>query len=153
MNTTFRPVDFDPFAGGARALPLTAQQREVWVEAQMGEDANCALNQCFVLTLDGPLAPASIEHALNAVIARHAALRARFPDDGGEQVIEPAARLALAVHDHGALSQSARTSALGSLVDIETATPFDLTRAPLLRAHLVRETDARHHLILSLIHI
>ena len=50
------PVDFDPFVDTSIvALPLTVQQSEVWVELQMGREASCAFNQCFVLHLQGPL--------------------------------------------------------------------------------------------------
>src|SRR5215470_4022646 len=49
------PVDFEPFAETSNvALPLTPQQSEVWVESQMGPEASCAFNQCFVLHLRGP---------------------------------------------------------------------------------------------------
>src|SRR4051812_5982 len=55
-GTKFVPVDFDPFGGASTiALPLTVQQSEVWVESQMGREASCAFNQCFVLHLKGPL--------------------------------------------------------------------------------------------------
>ena len=47
------PVDFDPFAETAVSdvLPLTEPQAEIWAAAQMGSDASCAYNQCFLLTL------------------------------------------------------------------------------------------------------
>lgn len=73
-------------------LPVTPQQREVWVESQMGDDASCAYNQCFVLHLRGPLSLASMQSALDQVIARHAALRTSFDKSGDKQRILPVAR-------------------------------------------------------------
>ena len=73
-------------------LPLTPQQSEVWVESQMGREASCAFNQCFVLHLRGPLSAASMQNALDQVLDRHAALRAASTRKGSEQRILPDAR-------------------------------------------------------------
>src|SRR5262245_49386047 len=54
--------DFSDASAAAAAvlkLPVTTQQVEVWIESQMGREASCAYNQCFVLHLRGPLSTAS----------------------------------------------------------------------------------------------
>ena len=63
-------------AEGASA-PLTEPQLEILTAAQMGEDASCTFNESVSIALDGALDPAALETALNAVIARHDALRGR----------------------------------------------------------------------------
>ena len=69
-GTDLIPVEFDPFAGEPHlTLPLTRQQSEVWVEFQMGREASCAFNQCFVLHLRGPLSTSSLPNALDEVLA------------------------------------------------------------------------------------
>ena len=50
-STSIRSRD----AAVADVLPLTEPQREMWAAAPMGDEANCAYNQCFALTLHGPL--------------------------------------------------------------------------------------------------
>ena len=83
-GVTLIPVDFDPFAEPKEiaGLPLTEEQAEVWAAVQMGPEASCAYNQCFTLTLRGPLSVPALEGALHGLVERHAALRARFESDG-----------------------------------------------------------------------
>jgi hypothetical protein len=72
----FVPVGFASFADTPYlALPLRPQQREMWVESQMGAEASSTSNQCFILHLGGPLSVASMQNALDRVVGRHAALR------------------------------------------------------------------------------
>ena len=59
------------------SAPLTEPQLEILTAAQMGDDASCAFNESVSIALDGELDPAALEAALNAVIARHDALRGR----------------------------------------------------------------------------
>ncbi len=84
-------------------LPVTPQQREVWVESQMGDDASCAYNQCFVLHLRGPLSLASMQSALDQVIARHAALRTSFDKSGDKQRILPSRAVTIIFEDLSAI--------------------------------------------------
>ena len=111
-ETNFKPVDFDPFAETAITLPLTVQQSEVWVESQMGPDASCAFNQCFVLHLRGPLSIELMQSALNHVVRRHDALRACFDKDGKKQRILPQCEFGLALQDLSGLGEKQRQDAI-----------------------------------------
>src|SRR5215470_127365 len=148
------PVDFDPFAETSNvALPLTPQQSEVWVESQMGPEASCAFNQCFVLHLRGPLSVASMQNALDQVVRRHAALRACFDKEGNEQRILPAREIKLTFEDVTGLAETQRHEAIERILDRETGEPFDLVNGPLLRASVVREAADLYRLILTAHHI
>jgi amino acid adenylation domain-containing protein len=148
------PVDFDPFADTSNVtLPLTPQQSEVWVESQMGPEASCAFNQCFVLHLRGPLSVASMQNALDLVVSRHAALRACFDKEGNEQRILPAREVKLTFEDVIGLGEMQRQEAIEQILDRETREPFDLVNGPLLRAKVVREAADSHRLILTVHHI
>jgi len=148
------PVDFDPFADTSSvALPLTPQQSEVWVESQMGPEASCAFNQCFVLHLRGPLSVASMQNALDQVVSRHAALRACFDNDGGCQRILKSCKIGIAVEDISGVADHERQSALERIIERETGEPFDLVTGPLLRARIIRETADRGRLVLTAHHI
>ena len=83
------PVDFDPFAETAAAdvLPLTEPQAEVWAAVQMGNEASCAYNQCFSLTLRGALSAESMQNALRQVMDRHDALRVSIDAETQHQLI------------------------------------------------------------------
>src|SRR5262249_6563973 len=148
------PVDFDPFVDTSNVtLPLTPQQSEVWVESQMGREASCAFNQCFVLRLRGPLSVASMQKALDQVVSRHAALRACFDKEGGTQRILPLHQVELAFEDVTELGEIERQQAIERILTRETEEPFDLVNGPLLRAKVVREAADFHHLILTVHHI
>ncbi len=148
------PVDFDPFVETSNLkLPLTPQQSEVWVESQMGPEASCAFNQCFVLHLQGPLSVASMQNALDQVLDRHAALRACFDKEGSEQQILRRREIKLAFEDVSGLGAMQRQGAIEQILDRETGEPFDLANGPLLRAKVVREAADLHRLILTVHHI
>ena len=88
-----QPVDFDPFADPPVTLPLTEPQREMYSAVQMGAEASCAYNQCFVLRLRGALSVQSMERALASVVERHEALRVRIVGDGeGQEISSPSRR-------------------------------------------------------------
>jgi len=149
-----KPVDFDPFVETAIVtLPLTVQQSEVWVESQMGPEASCAFNQCFVLHLQGPLSVELMQSALNHVVRRHGALRACFEKEGNKQRILPQCELGLALQDLSGLGEKQRQDAIERILDRETGEPFDLANGPLLRATVVREAADLYRLILTVHHI
>jgi amino acid adenylation domain-containing protein len=148
------PVDFDPFAPlAADVLPLTEPQKEMWLAAQMGDEASCAFNQCFCLSLRGPLSVESMERALRRVADRHDALRATIDPDGEGQRIAAAATLTLPVLDLSQRAAQDRAAEVERILVAETTTPFDLASGPLLRARLVREAEDLHRLVVTVHHI
>ena len=147
-------VDFDPFAAEVPSvLPLTPQQAEIWIECQMGPEASCAFNQCFVLHLRGPLSASSMVNALNVVIGRHPALRTTFNEEATAQRIRSSLEVAIPVHDLTELPPTERRASLDRIVEEETAQPFDLAKGPLVRARLVHESVDMHRLVLTVHHI
>jgi amino acid adenylation domain-containing protein len=151
--TSLQPIDFDPFAEtGDRTLPLTEQQREMYAVAQMGDEANCAYNQCFALSLRGPLSEQSLRNALQHVVQRHDALRLRILDDERQEVLA-SIEAKLALVDVSTLEAPQRDAAIRKLLDDETRTAFDLRVAPLWRAQLVREAAELHRLVFTAHHI
>ena len=150
----FVPVGFDPFADTSYlTLPLTPQQSEVWVKSQMGPEASCAFNQCFVLHLRGPLSVASMQNALDQVVSRHAALRACFDKDGTCQRILNSCKIGIAVDDISGVADHERQRDFERIIERETSEPFDLTTGPLLRARIIRETADGSRLVLTVHHI
>ena len=149
------PVDFDPFADAAVAdvLPLTEPQREMWAAVQMGDEASCAYNQCYSLTLRGPLSVESMQSALRQVMDRHDALRISIGVNGEQQEISASSQIALPVIDLAHQSPQSRAAEIARILQVEGAQPFDLAVGPLLRATLVREAADLHRLIVTVHHI
>ena len=131
----------------AEARP-TEPQAEVYLAAQMGDAASCAFNESVSLTLEGSLDAAALEAALNDLVARHDALRARFGITGEAMHIAPTLTLAMPMIDLAAAPDD-----LAALVAQDAATPFDLALGPLLRVTLVRLAAERHVLVLTAHHI
>ncbi|TLU70848.1 non-ribosomal peptide synthetase/type I polyketide synthase [Lichenicoccus roseus] len=138
-----RPADRDERPATAFQVPLTEPQTEIWLSAQMGDEASCAFNESVSLTLDGELDVAALEGALADVVDRHDALRAHFDNAGSSLWIEPALPIRLALAD----------GTLGDLIGRDARLPFDLVRGPLLRATLLRQAPTRSVLVLTAHHI
>lgn len=148
------PVDFDPFAeAAADSLPLTGPQKEMWLAVQMGDEASCAYNQCFCLTLRGPVSAESMQNALRRVMDRHDALRVTIDADGERQRLGGPSAIALPLVDLSQHAPQSRADEIARILEAEKTTPFDLAAGPLLRAVLVREDADLHRLVLTVHHI
>jgi amino acid adenylation domain-containing protein len=134
-----------------REAPVTEPQMEILLAAQLGEAASCAFNESLTLTLSGPLDLGRLTGALNDVVSRHDALRARFPANGESFEVAPHLTLALGPLEAG--SEAEAEALLANVVAREARTPFDLNRGPLVRATLVRLAPERHALVLTAHHI
>ncbi|HEV2887973.1 MAG TPA: amino acid adenylation domain-containing protein, partial [Jatrophihabitans sp.] len=132
--------------------PSFAQQR-LWFLAQL-DGGSQAYHVAEAFSLDGPLDRAALAGALDALTARHEALRTRLVTESGAPVqrIDPAGTgFALRVED---LTGSADPEAeLAGIRHTEAAAPFDLARGPLARGRLVVLGPDRHVLLLTLHHV
>ena len=136
-------------------LPLSYTQQRVWFLQRLYPQ-NVAYNMHEAWRARGALDIPALKEALNAIVARHAALRTRFvtvEDDEPRQVILPVVRVDIPVHDLRALPADARDVELHSLAVAEGNRPFDLTQAPLVRLGVVRLGENEHALLLTFHHI
>ncbi|WP_051829830.1 non-ribosomal peptide synthetase [Streptomyces novaecaesareae] len=136
--------------------PLRASfaQERLWLLDQLVPDS-AEYVILRVLRLTGGLDTGALERALTELVARHEVLRTRFEAEDGVpvQVIEQPAALALPVTDLSALPADRAEAEVSALVAAETARPFDLGVAPLLRARLLRVRSDEHVLVLAVHHI
>lgn len=120
-------------------------------------------NLPFAFHLEGPLDEAALAQAIDDVVRRHESLRTSFGWDGEEPATRIAApgtlRRVLTVetigdgHPHNNKRRRAlELRKIKLLTERETYTPIDTTRAPLLRARLLRLHDDYHVLLLTLHH-
>ncbi|HVK73992.1 MAG TPA: amino acid adenylation domain-containing protein [Kofleriaceae bacterium] len=141
-------------AAGARAVPSTEPQREVWLADRLGPEASLAYNESVSLDLRGELDVGALRAAVRALPARHDALRATFSADGLTLHVaaEPPA-LEVPLHDLSALAADARDAALAAIRTRHVTEPFELERGPLIRAELVRVAADHHVLVFTGHHI
>jgi amino acid adenylation domain-containing protein len=150
--TELTAVDFDPFADGelSDAAPTTAAQREIWIASQLDEDASLAYNESITLVCRGPFDRAAMHAAIKELPARHEALRGTLSDDGKSLCI--AASIDVPVVDVDAPASDPEAK-LREVILKEAATPFNLSKGPLLRATIVRMADDDHRVVLGAHHI
>ncbi|MDA0634427.1 amino acid adenylation domain-containing protein [Nonomuraea sp. MCN248] len=130
----------------APGFPLTPAQERLWFLHEAGASGYQVRDGH---RLRGPLDPGRLAAALNRLAARHEALRTRLADGGDGrpvQIVDDEARVDLEVAE---VSGEAEARAV---CDAFVARPFDLGRAPLLRALLVRLAPDDHVLVLCLHH-
>jgi hypothetical protein len=138
--------------GQASGVPLTEAQQQLWALAQLGTDGSGAYNESVALELRGPLDLAAMRHAVGKVVQRHEALRTQIGEQGDLQHILPAVRVDVPLVDLSGQPTTCKES-LAEWLEAENQACFDLTQAPLLRAHLLKLADQYHILVLTAHHI
>nr|WP_260697089.1 non-ribosomal peptide synthetase [Streptomyces sp. 130] len=135
-------------------LSLSPLQQGLAFHAGYDEQTTDVYTAQLALDLTGPLDVDRLRESAQAVLDRHANLRAGFRQtaDGRWLQVVPASATApfrtLDVSAYDAPEDEAR-----AVADRERAMPFDLRRPPLLRWVLVRLGEDRHRLILTNHHI
>jgi non-ribosomal peptide synthase protein (TIGR01720 family) len=127
-------------------VPASPTQAQLWFLDRL-EPGTPVYNVPFALRLRGDLDAAALHRAVNAVIARQAALRTRFVDVDGQlhQVVDPVATLELPVVDVPEAREAER------LAREHAFTSFALDTGPLVAVRLLR-LSAREHLLLVTAH-
>ncbi len=139
-------------------LPLSSAQQGLWFLDQVGgQSSGYHISRAIGLT--GVLDVAALQRSLHALVERHEVLRTGFErhDGGAIQVVHPvervAAELLLIPTPVAGTNAAERRVALDKTVSALINAPFDLTRAPLIRTHLLRLTSDDHVLVLVVHHI
>ncbi|MEU2246719.1 amino acid adenylation domain-containing protein [Streptomyces sp. NPDC019224] len=128
---------------------LTHGQKRLWFLHQMDPD-DASYNIPLVLRLTGELSQPSLRSAFDRVVARHEALRSRFPAEDGNPVAWVTEPAPVDVEFRDLRLDGDR---LETLIAERTNRAFDLARGPLLRVSLFRTGDTEHVLCLVLHHI
>ncbi|MFJ4474305.1 non-ribosomal peptide synthase/polyketide synthase [Streptomyces xanthochromogenes] len=136
-----------PRADRDRPLPLSFAQQRLWFLDRL-HPGDARYNSAVAVRLTGTLDHRALRRALAEVVARHEALRTTFEESDGRaaQHVHPAAPVPLPVRD-------VLADGLDAALLAEYSAPFDLSSGPLLRALLLRETEASHVLLLTAHHI
>lgn len=134
--------------------PSSFVQVRLWFLEQL-DPGNSVYNISLVVRLEGVLDVEALETALNALVDRHEVLRTSFGTEDGDpvQLITPELKVPLPVNDLGGIPEEDREGELQRQIQFAIDAPFDLTRAPLFRARLLRLGQRKHVLALTLHHI
>jgi amino acid adenylation domain-containing protein len=138
-------------------LALSDAQRALWFLWRAQPDS-AAYNIPVALRLRGVLNVSALQSAFDHAACKHPALRARLVSTEGaaepRQTIDDHQRVTLPVVDVRALaSTDERIAAATRLTDEDALAPFDLAKAPLWRARLIRLADDDHVLSIVIHHI
>jgi amino acid adenylation domain-containing protein len=141
-------------AGRENPLPLSFAQQRLWFVDQLMPDSPF-YNIPAAIRLNGLLNIAAFKRSIEELVRRHETLRTTFSERDGlpVQVISAHAPLDVPVTDLSHLPPDEREAEVRRLSDAEAASPFDLTRGPLLRVKLLRLTEDEHVLLLTMHHI
>src|SRR6266498_2231039 len=135
------------------ALPLSFSQQRLWFLAQM-EDISVTYHIPAALRLIGVFDRLALRQSLDAIFARHEALRSVFVAVEGEPHIELLPEeMGLPLIEHDLRDESDAWEQLTQLSKEEARTPFDLSRGPLIRARLIRMGEQEYVFLLTQHHI
>ncbi len=126
--------------------PASAQQRGLWFAAQLDSEQP-TFNTPSAHRLLGDLDAALLGQALDALVARHPALRTEIvEDDDGMplQVVVPRLRVELALEDLSTLDAATREAELMRRLQARCGECIDMAQAPLWRAGLYRLAPREH---------
>ncbi|GAA0336736.1 hypothetical protein GCM10009087_54010 [Sphingomonas oligophenolica] len=138
----------------ARIVPLTAEQNQLWLHAQMAPDMPL-YNESITIHRLGRYDHAAMEAALSEVVRRHAIWRTAFVEVEGElvQQVAPARPISLEIIDISHIPPAEREAEALRLATEDARAPIPFDQAPLFRARVVKLGEEEHRLYLTLHHI
>jgi amino acid adenylation domain-containing protein len=142
-----------PRTESAGPHPLSFSQERLWFLEQLG-DGGAAAHIPLVLRVSGYVDRAALAAAIADLAARHETLRIYFHQRDGApvQTVSDSAAIPLEFVDHSA-HRTDQERHLNETLRRWTATPFDLSTAPLARVGLVKLSDEQHVLALVFHHL
>ena len=133
--------------------PVSFVQERLWFLDQL-EPGSHAYNVPVALRLKGPLQVNCLQVAINEVAKRHEVLRTRFAYRENKliQVIDNFVKIELPITDLRLEHSESREQQARDLVNREAQTPFELSKAPLIRARIVQLEDNDYILVVVMHH-
>ena len=126
--------------------PLSLMQQRLWALEEL-QPGRVTYNAPSAHRLRGHLDEAAFQLALQALMQRQTIMRTAFGRNGDqvEQIVEAHIDVPLFPAENlSALPDSERDTVLMQRLQALTDTPFDLTRAPLFRAHMFKLAEDDH---------
>ncbi|KAI8912154.1 hypothetical protein DFJ77DRAFT_71028 [Powellomyces hirtus] len=136
-------------------LPLSSAQASLWIVDYLQPALRTAYNCPLVLKMSGSLDAKALRDAFSCLIARHEVLRTSFPTSSAgtpfQQISAPTQSVSWSFSELESSVPEAETEcALMTLLKKEIAKPFDLSKGPLIRVHLI-DTGSHRDFVLSVL--
>lgn len=143
-----------PLEANSEGVPLSFAQERLWFLEQF-QPGTPVYNVPASISIPGPLNPGALAWSINEIVQRHEVLRTAFVNRQGRpaQIVTSKVHVELPVHDLQSYPGDRREAETRRIVAQEAQKIFDLTRAPLIRAALLRRAPEDHLLLLTLHHI
>jgi amino acid adenylation domain-containing protein len=134
--------------------PLSFGQQRLWFLEQLLPDHSAAHIPVAVY-LTGTLNVEALQRSIGEILRRHEVLRAAFPSEDGTpvQIAALASGYRLPVTDLSALTEHDRQGEEVRITAGEAHGLFDMARGGLVRTRLLKLSDTRHLLLLTMHHI
>lgn len=138
----------------ALMLPVSFAQERMWILSLAAPDSS-TFNMGATLALDGLLDADLLQSCFKDLVGRHEILRTSFQDVDGvlKQIIHSDVDFALERSAIDQLDDNERERRITSVVAETIGRAWDLTRAPLIRAHLIATGPDQHVLVMAMHHI
>ncbi|KAG0210331.1 hypothetical protein BGX31_001928, partial [Mortierella sp. GBA43] len=134
-------------------LPLSFSQQRMWFLAQM-EGISETYHVPVAVRLYGEINREALQRALDAIFARHEALRSVFVNvDGQPQVRLLSPETGIPIRWEDLRGRRDSEAQLKQMCANEVGTPFDLTKGPLIRALVAQLDSDEYHFLLTQHHI
>ena len=138
----------------AGPLPLSYAQQRLWFMEQL-HPGSTAYNVPLAVQLEGHLDVEVLRKTLEEILRRHEVLRTSYRslDGVGVQQVETSYGSPLSADDLSGLDPAKRETEVMLRWQEEQRKPFDLTKAPMLRARLLLLDQDNHILLFTMHHI
>ena len=138
----------------ASLVPLSIAQRRLWVLSQL-YPFTPAYNMTGGFRFAGSGRREDVERALNGVVVRHDSLQTSFRvvDTEPKQIVASNLYIVVPEHDLSGMDRNEQQAKVIALSKEQSSKPFDIEKAPLVRACLVHEDTGVHTIILTIHHI
>jgi amino acid adenylation domain-containing protein len=133
------------------SIPLSAEQRRVWLHAAQQPDVPIYNEPCTIHRY-GSLDLEILRRTLDEILRRHEAWRTSFAPDG-EEIVHQNLRIPLPFIDLSGLSRKAAEAEALRIATDDARQPISLDTAPLFRARVVRMAPNEHRIYLTFHHI
>src|SRR3569833_1450247 len=155
MQTENRDRQMTPAPVQVEPARLSLAQERVWLLERFATGSDF-YNIPFAIRIRSLLDMCALRRAVQALLARHEALRTHVEENGNGvplQVISRPQAIDIPMTDLSARPAEERESELQHLLAQEAARPFELSQPPLLRIGLIRLAPSDHLLYLTFHHI
>ena len=135
-------------------IPASFAQQGMWFLDRLEPDA-VAYNIVKGYRYRGAIDTKALEDSINRIVQRHETLRTSFCQKQGQpyQVIAPHLEVALLVVDLTEMRSGNPEDEARNIALHESLYRFDLSKGPLIRAHLLKLTPEEHIFLLTIHHI